>query len=169
MSGKQTPSERIGAIIRDAAASEASASDDLSQEDLRSLADRVDLLTADFGKWEAYKAASTEYIDAFKTEADWHWRIRLAVAIAGGTLVLFLAVCLVLGVLWAGPLFRPDQAHALTALIIGCITGSVIVTIALVKGAFSNLSDRNAGLPMPEHMKEIVDAAKSIVGGPSAH
>lgn len=61
--------------------------------------------------------------------------------------------------------FRAEQSHALTALIVGCITGSVVVTIALVKGAFSNLVDRNAGLPMPEHMKEIVEAAKNLVGG----
>lgn len=74
---------------------------------------------------------------------------------------------LVLAILFAQDLFRPDQANALTALIVGCITGSVVVPIALVKGAFSNVADRNAGLPMPEHMKEIIDAAKNIMGGMS--
>lgn len=166
MTGERTPSDQIGDIISEAAAGErAAAAEDISPDDLKALADRLELLTADFGRWETYKAASTEYIAEFKAEVTWHRHIRLGVSIAAGVLVVFLAVSLVLGVLWAGPLFRKDQAHALTALIVGCITGSVIVTIALVKGAFSNLTDRNAGLPMPEHMKEIVDAAKGIVGG----
>jgi hypothetical protein len=65
-------------------------------------------------------------------------------------------------------LFTEAQSHALTALIVGCITGSVIVAIALVKGAFSNLTDRNAGLPMPDHIKEVVDAAKNLIGGPGS-
>ena len=164
MSDGRTPDERIGDIIRQAAAGERAATDGLSQDEIKALADRVELLTADFGRWETYKAASTEYIQSFKTEVEWHWRIRLAVAIACGILVLFLVIMLMVGVRSAND-FKPEQSHALTALIVGCITGSVVVTIALVKGAFSNFADRNAGLPMPEHMKEIVEAAKNIVGG----
>lgn len=151
MSDGRTPDDRISDIIRKAAAGERSATDNLSQDELNALADRVELLTADFGRWETYKAASTEYIEAFKTEVDWHWRIRLAVAIACGLLVLFLVILLMVGVHSAND-FKPEQSHALIALIVGCITGSVVVTIALVKGAFSNLADRNAGLPMPEHV-----------------
>ncbi len=121
-------------------------------------------MTADIGRWESYKAASTEYVLAFKTEVDWHNRIRLAVSVGCGLLVIFLLIMLMVGVHNAND-FKPEHSHALTALIVGCITGSVIVTIAVVKGAFSNVADRNAGLPMPEHMKEIVDAAKGIMGG----
>lgn len=162
MSGDQP--ESISAIIGQVAAGEAAAAT-LSPDDLRALADRVDLLTADFGRWETYKAASTEYITAFKLEVDWHWRIRLAVAVACGVLILFLGTCLVLGVLWAGPLFGKDESHALTALIVATITGCVVVTIAVTKGAFGTLADRNAGLPMPEHIKELVEAGKSMMGG----
>ncbi len=128
------------------------------------MADSLELLTADFGSWKGYKAASTKYVEEFTTEVVWHRRIRLGVAIACALLVLFLVIMLMVGVRNANN-FKPEQSHALTALIVGCITGSVVVTIALVKGAFSNLADRNAGLPMPEHIKEIVEAAKNIVGG----
>lgn len=65
MSDGRTPDERIGDIIRQAAAGERAATDGLSQDEIKALADRVDLLTADFGRWETYKAASTEYIQSF--------------------------------------------------------------------------------------------------------
>lgn len=165
MSGEPTPNDTIEGIIGQSAAGEGGASEIISQEDMRAMADGLELLTADFGSWKNYKAASTKYVEEFAAEISWHRRIRLGVAIACAVLVLFLTVGLVLAVLYAQDLFRADQSNALTALIVGCITGSVVVTIALVKGAFSNLADRNAGLPMPEHMKEIVDAARNIMGG----
>ncbi len=162
MSVAPTASDTIGQIIGDAASAD-TASSIMTPDDIKALADKVDLLTADFGRWDAYKAASAEYIVAFKNEVDWHWRIRLAVSIACGVLVIFLATCLVLGVIFAKTIFRADQSHALTALIVTTVTGCVIVTIAVTKGAFATMADRNTGLPMPEHIKEIIDAGKTLV------
>ncbi|MDR7256026.1 hypothetical protein J2X47_000187 [Sphingomonas sp. BE270] len=163
MSDAPRLNDSIESIIGDAAAGEASAAA-LTPDDLKALADRVDLLTADFGRWESYKTASAEYIAAFKTEVDWHWRIRLAVSIACGLLVLFLATVLVVS-LCRSDRFGADQPHALTALIVATVTGCVVVTIAVTKGAFATMADRNAGLPMPEHMKEIIEVGKNIIGG----
>ena len=166
MSGRQSPNKDIEGIIGKAAAQEGAAAQTISQDDLKEMADNLELLTADFGTWKGYKAASTEYIKEFTKEIVWHRRIRAAVAGACGLLVLFFSIVLVCGLSNSDTLFTAEQSTALTALIVGCITGCVIVTIALVKGAFSNLTDRNAGLPMPDHIKEIVDAAKNIMGGP---
>lgn len=166
MSGGQKPKEDIAGIIRKAAAEDAAAAKTLSPEDLKAMADALELLTADFGTWKGYKAASTEYIKEFTTEIVWHRRVRAAITVAGAGLVIFFAIVLVCGLSKSDTLFTDQQSHALTALIVGCITGCVIVTIALIKGAFSNLADRNAGLPMPDHIKEVIDAAKNIVGGP---
>ncbi len=165
MSDSQSPSKDIEGIIGKAAAQEGAVAQNLSQDDLKEMADTLELLSADFGTWKGYKAASTEYIKEFTKEIVWHRRIRAAVAGACGLLVIFFAIVLVCGLNNSGTLFTNEQSHALTALVVGCITGCVIVTIALVKGAFSNLADRNAGLPMPDHIKEIVDAAKNIMGG----
>jgi hypothetical protein len=164
MSGAPTSSETIESIINEAASGDRRGGA-LSTDDIRALADKVELLTADFGRWDAYKAASVEYIAAFKTEIDWHWRIRLAVSIACGVLVLFLATCLVLGVLFAEQLFGKNQGHSLTALIVTTVTGCVVVTIAATKGAFATMAERNAGLPLPDHIKELVTAGKGIIGG----
>lgn len=164
MSDALPPDETIGGIISQAAAGEVNAST-LTPDDTKALADRIELLAADFGRWESYKAASTEYVQAFAKEVNWHRVIRTAVAVAGAFLIIFLAGALVCGMLYSKTLFGTDQGHALPALIVACVTGCVIVTIALIKGAFSNVADRNAGLPMPEHIKEIIEAAKAIVGG----
>lgn len=168
MNGKPSPEtaqDRIADVIKGAAAAEGDAAKTLSPEDLKKLADEIELLKADFGNWESYKAASTDYVKAFTTEVEWHRKIRLGVTVAGALLVLFLGVLLICGVSQATTIFGSDPGHALTALIVGCITGCVIVTIALIKGAFSNVADRNAGLPMPDHMKELVEAGKNILGG----
>ncbi|MFV0446676.1 MAG: hypothetical protein ACK5Q5_24150 [Planctomycetaceae bacterium] len=130
------------------------------------LAEKVELLVADFGTWDGHKAASVEYIREFTREIVWHRRIRFWVTIGCLVLVVFFATVLVYSLINSAVLFPAEQSHALPVLIVGCITGCVIVTIALVKGAFSNLAERNSGLPMPDHLKEVVDAAKKLVTGP---
>ncbi|MEN2785817.1 hypothetical protein ACFOKI_10575 [Sphingomonas qilianensis] len=164
MSDSLKPEPSIGDIIGEVAATERAAAS-LAPDDLKSLADRVDLLTADFGRWESYKAASAEYITAFRDEVDWHRRIRLAVSVACAIIVLFFAILLVVVLRHANTIFDRNSGHALTALIVATVTGSVIITIAVTKGAFQTMADRNAGLPMPDHMKEIVEAGKNLIGG----
>jgi len=163
MTDEPTPDQSIGDIIDQAAATEVGAASSAS-DDVKALADRLDLLTADFGRWETYKAASTEYITEFTTEIRWHRRIRLAVSIACALLVLFLAGVLVAALCHTDTMFDDNSGHALTALIVATVTGCVVVTIATIKGAFQTMADRNTGLPMPDHMKEIVDAAKDFIG-----
>lgn len=165
MSEERQQKPDIDAIIDSAAASEGFGAGQVMAPTAKELADKLDLLVADFGRWESYKAASTEYIEAFTTEVKWHARIRLAVAIFGGLLVFFLASCLVLAVLWSGRLFANGGGHTLTAIVVASITGAVVVTIAVAKGAFSTLADRNSGLPMPEHVKELIEATRSVTGG----
>ncbi len=163
MSGEQNPEPSIGDIIGEAAATERAAAS-LTSDDVKVLADRLELLAADFGRWETYKAASTEYVTEFTTEMRWHRRIRLAVSIACALLVIFLSTVLVVSLCRADTMFGENPGHALTALIVATVTGCVVITIATIKGAFQTMADRNAGLPMPDHMKEIVDAAKGFIG-----
>lgn len=121
MSGKQQPETiraTIESVINEAAAKGGAASETLSSEDLKKLADEIELLKADFGNWESYKAASTRYVEAFTKEVEWHRIIRFWVAIAGGVLVLFLAILLICGVWKAQTIFGQNPGHALTALIV---------------------------------------------------
>lgn len=65
------------------------------------LSEKLDLLIADAGKWNEYKAASTEYIKEFTIEVRWHRRIRLAAAVFCGALIFTFITCLILAVLLA--------------------------------------------------------------------
>lgn len=153
--------ETFDAIIKGVAAGEAGDPAE-STDPLAVLSERLDLLVADAGRWNEYKAASAEYIEEFAKEIRWHRRVRLAVAVFSGLLIVTLITCLVLAVLYREALFGTDVGHALTALIVAAIGGSVIIAIAVAKGAFATIADRNAGLPMPDHMKEVFDVGKNL-------
>ena len=66
--------------------------------------------------------------------------------------------------IYAKSIFGDNPGHALTALIVGCLGGIVIVAIAALKGAFSTVKDRNEGLPMPEHIKQLVEVGQNLFG-----
>lgn len=87
MSGEPTPNDSIEGIIGGSAAEQGAGGKVISQDDMRAMADSLELLTADFGSWKGYKAASTNYVEEFTTEVVWHRRIRLGVAVACAMLV----------------------------------------------------------------------------------
>lgn len=130
----------------------------------KELADKVDLLSADFGQWTQYKAASVEYVKEFTLEVKWHRKIRLAVAVAGALMVIVLIGGLALAIYFAQRIFGSDPGHSLTALIVSAIGGSVVITVSVARGAFATMADRNAGLPVPEHIKAVVEAAGQMFG-----
>lgn len=164
MRGRRTPDSEIAQIIGGVAAEQESAAPAEPNADITKLAERLDLLVADFGRWSEYKAAATDYIEEFTIEARWHRRIRLAVAIACALIAVGFAALLIVVLIYAKSIFGDNPGHALTALIVGCLGGIVIVAIAALKGAFSTVKDRNEGLPMPEHIKQLVEVGQNLFG-----
>ena len=153
----------LGEIIGSAAA-EQRALEPADAPSIAQLADQLDLLTADFGRWSEFKGISADYIREFRTELQWHRRTRAAVVGACGVLVALLMMLLVTVLCLAQRIFTVGQEHGLTALIVGSIGGMVVIAIAALRGAFASSKDRNEGLPMPEHIKEVVDLGSKIFG-----
>jgi hypothetical protein len=158
------PQVDVGRIIADAAAHQQSDVPARPSPEVAALAERLDLLVADFGKWSEYKAASADYITEFAAEIRWHRAIRLAVSIACGLVLLGLSALLVAVLCWSRAIFGNDPGHALTAVIVASIGGIVVIAIAALRSAFSNVKDRNEGLPMPEHVKQVVEVGQSLFG-----
>lgn len=159
------PESSIEEIIRGAASGDAvRESAAPTTEEYRELADKVELLLADLSRLSAYPAASADYVTAFTDEMRWHKTIRAWVAIACAVIILVLLATLGLAiynrVLW----FGRRESHALTALIVATISGTVVIAIAVAKAVFAPISERNAGLPMPEHIKTLWEAMQSITG-----
>jgi len=154
----------IAAIIEGAAARQELAAPPEPSADVARIAEQIELLTNDIARLNDLKAAASAYYDEFTTEIRWYRWTRLVVVIACAAIVIALSALLVVVLCQAKTLFGPNPGHALTALIIGCISGIVIITIAALKGAFSGVKDRNEGLPMPEHLKEAIDAVQTAFG-----
>lgn len=165
MSDSRTPDGEIGAIIGGAAADDRAKNPSDVNADVGKLAERLDLLVADFGQWTEYKAASVEYVREFTEEIRWHRRTRALVVSVCGALILAFAALLIVVLCNTQSIFGKDPGHSLTALIVGTIGGSVIISIAALRGAFATVKDRNEGLPMPDHMKELVDVGKNLFKG----
>ncbi len=170
--GKQAPDEGAGApdaagiaaIIGDAATRQELEAPPEPPADIARIAEQLELLTNDIARLNDLKAASDTYYKEFTTEIRWYRWTRLVVVIACAAIVLGLSGLLVVVLRHAKTLFGPTPGHALTALIIGCISGIVIITIAALKGAFTGVKDRNEGLPMPEHLKEAIEAVQTVFG-----
>ncbi len=155
----------IAGIIEGVAAKqEQQAPAEPADAEVRKLAERLDLLVADFGQWTEYKAASVDYVRQFSKELAWHRVIRVWVAIACGVVVVGLAALLVTVLCLSDRIFGDNPGNALTALIVACVGGIVVVTIAALRGAFAPLKERNEGLPMPEHIKQVVELGQGMFG-----
>ncbi len=62
-------------------------------------------------------------------------------------------------------LTQKDKPGLITELIVSTIGGKVIISIATLKGASATVKDRNEGLPMPDHMKELINIGKNLFKG----
>lgn len=163
-------SSNIDDIIGEVARTEAAAapvpaeqSNRLSDAEIVALAEKIDLLVADLGKWQAYKAASTSYVEEFTSEVKWHKDTRRKAVDAAIGLALFLFCFLVLSVVLNSVIFPDGKGSAIVAIVAGCIGGSVVLALAALRGAFMPISQRNQDLPAPEHLKQLLETIGSVV------
>lgn len=114
----------------------------------------------DAGQWQSFKAASTKYVNAYTKEIEWHSKIRIVSSFVCIALIIFFCGLLYCSLSYRYIIFGDDPHHAMTALIVGSIGGSVVLMIALIRGAFATLAQRNADLPIPPHMQEVLEVGK---------
>ncbi|MBB5712187.1 hypothetical protein [Sphingomonas xinjiangensis] len=133
---KRGPEAEFDAIIAGVATQQESAAPDEPSIEITRLTERVDLLVADFGRLSDHKAASAEYIREFTTEVNWHRWTRIVVAGSCGVIVIALAALLIVVLTYSRQIFGDKPGYALTALIVACISGIVVITIAALRGAF---------------------------------
>ena len=153
----------LGEMIGGAAA-EQRALEPAEDPSIARLADQLDLRTADFVRWSEFKDRSADYIRGFRTELQSHRRTRAAVVVACGVLVALLMILFVTVLCLASGYSPSVKSTVLTALIVGSTGGMVVIAITALRGAFASSKDRNEGLPMPEHIKEVVDLGSKIFG-----
>jgi hypothetical protein len=136
-------------------------------EELKDGLDRLDLLLADLGQINEFSQKATSYVDEARSELQWNKVARAVTVIL--TLIIIFVLLRFLHTAMATDHFMAlaNNPNALAVLIGGAIGGTVVLAIGVTRAVHSTFAERNAGMPMPEHLKTVIDAVKTIV--PSGH
>jgi hypothetical protein len=126
--------------------------------------DQVDLLIADLGQVSEFTSKAVKFAEEATTEIRWNRIARLF------TLFVVLAIISGLGrMLWllmGDAAFQKlrDNPVAFSTGMAAIIGGGVVLATSVSRSVFSGFSERNGGMPMPEHLKAIMDGIGSIFG-----
>lgn len=136
-------------------------------EDLKDGLDKIDLLLGDLGQINEFSQKATLYVDEARSELRWN-KFARAVTVSL-TLVMIFVLLRFLHTAMATDHFIAlrNNPNALAVLIGGAIGGTVVLAIGVTRAVHATFAERNAGMPMPEHLKTAIDAVKTIV--PGAH
>ena len=131
-------------------------------EALAARLDKVDLLLADLGQASEFTAKAVKFADEAATEIRWN-RIARALTLS----VVLLIICglaRILFIILQWPDFQNLRANpiALSTALAAIIGGGVILATGVSKSVLSNFADRNGGMPMPDHLKVVIDGIGSI-------
>jgi len=132
-------------------------------EELKKQLDALELLRTDLGQVSDFNAKAQKLIDEATIELNWNRWARLAVSITSLVIVVGLA-CLIYQLLTndAFSAIR-DSAPAFTTVITASVGGIILVVNSATKAVFTNFPERNAGIPMPEHLKPIVETITKMI------
>lgn len=132
-------------------------------ETLAAKLDQVDLLIADLGQISSFNAKAQAFVEEAATEIKWNRRARLAVTVVVGFMLLGLGRLLWL--LADGDRFAKlrETPVAFSTVVAATIGGGVILAISLTRAVFSTFAERNVGVPMPDHLKGVMDAVGSLI------
>ncbi|WP_299973088.1 hypothetical protein, partial [Devosia sp. 66-22] len=132
--------------------------------DLAQRLDRVELAIEQASLSAKYTDAFAEYCVALKRDQEALTAIRwIAVAFS------FVFIVALLVVLWrfvfgSGVLFWLVSDAARTALIVALVGGAITLLVVLLRGSFRTIAERNKDDMVPEHLKTLLDVAKTVSG-----
>jgi hypothetical protein len=131
-------------------------------EQLKQKFDQVDLLIADLGQIGDFKHKAAEFAVAATIEARWNRWSRAATLIVVMLIVIGLAFTLyqlLVGDAFSNLRSVPVAFSTALAAVVG---GGVILVSGVSKAVFSSFAERNAGVPVPDHLKSVMDGLNSI-------
>lgn len=99
-----------------------------------------------------------EYVVDLKNELRSVRFIRFVTVVFALSFAALLAAVMICVVFFERQSFFWFNSNAFPVLIIGTVSGTVLLYISLLKGSFRTISDRHKDDLMPEHVKEVRDA-----------
>lgn len=126
--------------------------------------DQVDLLVADLGQASEFTAKAVKFAEEATTEIRWNRIARVCTLVV--VLLMIFGLARMLWLLMSDAAFQKirDNPVAFSTGMAAIIGGGVVLATAVSKSVFSSFSERNGGLPVPEHLKTIMDGIGSIFG-----
>lgn len=131
---------------------------------LKQKLDDVDLLIADLGQLNDFNREAADFAKEARTEIRWNRIAR--VIVLGSVAILLILLCRFVWVIvdWDSFARLRNTPLAFSTAIAAAIGGGVVLSISVTKAVFSSFAERNAGVPMPEHFKAVIDAVGHLFG-----
>lgn len=124
--------------------------------------DQVDLLIADLGQASEFTNKAVKFVEEATTEARWNRIARVC------TLVVVLAIlgglARVIWLLMVDSRFDAIRANpvAFSTALAALVGGGILLATSVSKAVFSTFAERNSGVPVPDHLKTVIDGIGSI-------
>jgi hypothetical protein len=124
--------------------------------------DQVDLLIADLGQISEFTASANKFTDEAATEIKWNRKARVATLVC--VLVIIVGLFIMLSLVLSIDTFKDLRSNpvAFSTTLVAIIGGTVILAKGVSSSVFSSFADRNGGMPMPEHLKTVLDGIGSV-------
>jgi hypothetical protein len=134
---------------------------DLSiSEELKRRLDEIELLIEEIGQTRKLADSATDYFnESAKELAHLRW-YRIITMACAGLLVMFLVGFLVCVVFYHQTWFYLQGEVTRSAIIVGALSGSIILMSVAIRGVFKATSDRSKEDGLPDHLKDAIEIVK---------
>lgn len=158
------PSDKIEAIIQQHGKQLEKERPILTLRDIEERLDSLEVILEGAGQTSELVISFNLYLSDLRREVVSvrrirFWLIVLSIAFIVGTnfSVYFL-------MFHHGALFGISDYYFKSAVFIGMLTASVVLLSIMLKGAFHSLAERHKEEMIPPHLKEVMEAAKTVLG-----
>lgn len=119
--------------------------------------EEVQVLLASLEDVEALQKTISEHITETKNEIASNRTIRLWSCVAAGSFAVLLMITAICHIVWVT--HNPDTlAWELSAAIVGLsVTMATALFLVVVRSAFQSFAERNANVPLPDHIRPFFD------------
>lgn len=126
--------------------------------------EKIELLIGDLNRISEFTNKATDFADQAKTEIKWNRWSRVVVLGAVAVLLVgfvFIAYKLTQDASFVDLRKNPTAFAATLASVVG---GGTLLAGTVTKSVFLSFKNRNEGLPIPKHFKEVIDSVNALTG-----
>ena len=140
-----------------------SVSSSIAGSELLDRLDKVDLLIADLGQVSEFTSKAVKFADEAATEIRWNRIARLCTLITVLVILGGLSRALWVVITWDSFSALRASPGAFSTTLAALVGGGIVLAVGVSRSVFSSFSERNGGMPMPEHLKTVIDGIGTIL------